>query len=202
MSNGITNSNRSLTDLTQNHHSTNPSGLEQPPSSQGSSNIGALQHFVHSSNPHQDQQPTSLHLSRSAPDHFPVHGGLVPAHITNMVNSVFPAEHCNQGFLYHNIPSSDTNRQSIVPHFLPINPPPLYPSTLSPNTTGINSTHNATSKADQSPASTQISADCSSGKMVGSPAYMISGPLGSKDMKITMLHDDLSKHSSKERIRR
>ena len=31
---------------------------------------------------------------------------------------------------------------------------------------------------------------------------MISGPLGSKDMKITLLHDDLSKHSSKERIRR
>ena len=36
----------------------------------------------------------------------------------------------------------------------------------------------------------------------GSPAYMVSGTPGSKDMKITMLHDDLSKHSSKERIRR
>lgn len=35
-----------------------------------------------------------------------------------------------------------------------------------------------------------------------SSSYMVSGMPGSKDMKITMLPDDLSKHSSKERIRR
>lgn len=33
-------------------------------------------------------------------------------------------------------------------------------------------------------------------------AYMVSGTPGSKDMLITMIPDDLSKHSSKERIRR
>ena len=37
---------------------------------------------------------------------------------------------------------------------------------------------------------------------LGSPAYMVSGTPGSKDMKITMIQDDLTKHSSKERLRR
>ncbi|XP_031558511.1 uncharacterized protein LOC116294954 [Actinia tenebrosa] len=36
----------------------------------------------------------------------------------------------------------------------------------------------------------------------GTPAYMVSGAPGTKDMKITILPEDLSKHSSKERIRR
>ncbi|XP_032220030.2 uncharacterized protein LOC5519324 [Nematostella vectensis] len=44
----------------------------------------------------------------------------------------------------------------------------------------------------------------SAGKMqsVGTPAYIVSGTPGSKDMKITLVEDDLTKHSSKERIRR
>ena len=200
-SNGTTNSSRGLADLTQSHHTTNGSGLPQPANSQVVSNITALQHFVHSGNPYQDQ-PSSLFLSRSGPDHIPIHGALGPAHLTSMANSVYPAEHCNQSYIYHNMPSAEPNRQRTIPHFLPINPPPLYPSTHVPNTGGFSSTHVASSNAEQPAASTQASADCSGGKVVGSPAYMISGALGSKDMKITLLHDDLSKHSSKERIRR
>lgn len=201
-SNGTTNSNRGLADLTQSHHTTNASGLLQPANTQAVSNIAALQHFVHSGNPYQDQPSSSLFLSRSAPDHIPIHGALGPAHLTSMVNSIYPAEHRNQSYIYHNMPSSEPNRQSTITHFLPINPPPLYPSTHVPNTGGFSSTHVPSSKAEQPAASTQASADCSGGKVVGSPAYMISGALGSKDMKITLLHDDLSKHSSKERIRR
>ena len=176
---------------------TNDSGLQQP-------NSQAPQHFAHSGYPYQDQPAPSLILSRSAPDHIPVHSGLVPTHITGMVNPVYPADHHNQSYIYHNIQSSEASRQTTagIPHFLPVNPPHLYPSTHAPNTGGFSSTHVASSKAEQPPVSTQAPADCSGGKMVGSPAYMISGPLGSKDMKITLLHDDLSKHSSKERIRR
>lgn len=37
---------------------------------------------------------------------------------------------------------------------------------------------------------------------VKNSSYMVSGAPGTKDMKITMLPEDLSKHSSKERIRR
>ena len=200
--NRITVSNRGLNDLTQNQQVTNDIGLQQP-SSQVVSNITAPQHFVHGANPNQDQPPSSLFLSRSAPDHIPVHGGLVPAHITSMVNSVYPPpEHCSQNYFYHNIQQSDPSRQGTIPHFLPVNPPTLYPTTHVPNAGGYGSTLMEQSKDEHPPASTQASADGDSSKVIGSPAYMISGPLGSKDMKITLLNDDLSKHSSKERIRR
>lgn len=110
-------------------------------------------------------------------------------------------EHYNQGYVYHNIPPSGQNRLSnIPPHFIPINPPPLCPNTHVQNSGSL--TGQAVPKADHSVVTTQALPDNEGGKIVGSPAYMISGPLGSKDMKITLLQDDLSKHSSKERIRR
>ncbi|XP_068724415.1 uncharacterized protein [Montipora capricornis] len=202
-SNGIPISNRGFVSLTQNNHTTNDSGLGQSAHTQVTSNIAALQHFVHAGNSYQDQQPPSLFLSRSAPEHIPVHSGLVPAHITSMVNPVYPPDHPNQSYIYHN-QSVDPGKQNNVPHFLPTNTPSHYPSIQCPTSAGLISTNDAvsTSKPEQSPASTQAPSESSSSKGVGSPAYMISGALGSKDMKITLLHEDLSKHSSKERIRR
>lgn len=190
--------NRGFADHTQNH-----GGLHQP-NSQVVSSFTAPQHFVHSVNPYQDHPPSSLFLSRSAPEHVPVHSGVVPGHVAGMVKHVYPREHCSQSYVYHQSQPSEPNRQSPISNFRPVNTPSLYPSTSSSNTGGLGSTHATSSKADpeQHPASNKTSADCSGVKVVGSPAYMISGPLGSKDMKITLLHDDLSKHSSKERIRR
>lgn len=185
-----------VVDLAQNHHLTNDGSIQQHTGQV--SNITAPQHFIHGGN-HQEQTPSSLFLSQSAPDHIPVHGGVVPAHITRVINPVC-SEHYNQGYVYHNIQSSEPSRQSTFPqHFIPINPPPVCPSAHVPNSGGFNTGHVA-SKGEHPAVSTQASHDCS--KLVGTPAYMISGPLGSKDMKITLLHDDLSKHSSKERIRR
>lgn len=186
-------------DLTQNHHLAKDGGLQQHTGHV--SNITAPQHFIHGGN-HQEQPPSSLFLSRSAPDHIPTHhGGLVSAHITSMANPVY-SEHCNQGYVYHNIQAADPSRQStFTQHFIPINPPPICPSAHVPNSGGFNAGHVA-SKVDHPTVSTQAPPDCDGSKLVGTPAYMISGPLGSKDMKITLLHDDLSKHSSKERIRR
>ena len=190
--------NRGFADHTQNHV-----GLHQP-NSQVVSSFTAPQHFVHSVNPYQDHPPSSLFLSRSAPEHVPVHSEVVPGHVAGVVKHVYPREHCSQSYVYHQSQPSEPNRQSPISNFRPVNTPSLYPSTSSSNTGGLGSTHATSSKAEpeQHPASNKTSADCSSVKVVGSPAYMISGPLGSKDMKITLLHDDLSKHSSKERIRR
>lgn len=189
----------SFGDLTQTHHHANDGGLQQHIGHV--SNINAPQHFAHGGNLLQEQPPSSLFMPRSVPDHISSHGGLVSAHITGMVNPVY-SDHCNQGYVYHNIQSSDPSRVGNFPqHFIPINPPPLCPNAHATNSGGFSAGHMA-SKAEIPAPSTQASPDCDSTKLVGTPAYMISGPLGSKDMKITLLRDDLSKHSSKERIRR
>ncbi|XP_067057051.1 uncharacterized protein [Acropora muricata] len=203
--NGIPISNRGLASLAQSHLTTNDSGLGQLPHTQVSSSISALQHFVQGGYPCQDQQPPSLFLSRSAPDHIPVHSGLVPAHITSMVNAVYPPEHSNQSFIYHSTQSLESSKLNTAPHFVPINSTSHHSSAHSSNSAGFGSGHDApsSSKAEQSPvSSTHTTTNSTSNKGVGSPAYMISGALGSKDMKITLLHEDMSKHSSKERIRR
>ena len=183
----------SFADLTQTHQLTNDGGHV--------SNINVPQHFAHGGNLLQEPPPPSLFIPRSAPDHISTHGGLLSTHIPGMVNQVY-SEHCNQGNVYHNIQSSDPSRFGNIPqHFIPINAPPLCPNAHGTNSGGFSSGSMA-SKAEHPAASAQASPDCDSTKMVGTPAYMISGPLGSKDMKITLLRDDLSKHSSKERIRR
>ena len=201
--NGIPISNRGLASLAQSHHTTSDSGLGQPPHTQVSSSITALQQFVQGGYPYQDQQPPSLFLSRSAPDHIPVHSGLVPAHITSMVNAVYPPEHSNQSSIHHSAQSLEPSKLNTAPHFVPMNST-SHPSHSS-NSAGFGSGHDAPSstKAERSPvSSTHTTTNSTSHKGVGSPAYMISGALGSKDMKITLLHEDMSKHSSKERIRR
>lgn len=203
--NGIPISNRGLANLAQSHLTTSDSGFGQLPHTQVSSSISALQHFVQGGYPCQDQQPPSLFLSRSAPDHIPVHSGLVPAHITSMVNAVYPPEHSNQSFIYHSAQSLESSKLNTAPHFVPVNSTSHHSSAQSSNSAGFGSGHDApsSSKAEQSPvSSTHTTTNSTSNKGVGSPAYMISGALGSKDMKITLLHEDMSKHSSKERIRR
>lgn len=189
----------SFGDLTQTHHLTNDGGLQQH--NGHVSNTTVPQHFAHGGNLLQEPPLPSLFIPRSAPDHISTHGGLVSTHITGTVNQDY-SEHCNQGYVYHNIQSSDPSRVGNFPqHFIPSNPPPLCPNAHGTNSGGFSAGHMA-SKAEHPAASTQASPDCDGTKMVGTPAYMISGPLGSKDMKITLLRDDLSKHSSKERIRR
>ncbi|XP_022793388.1 uncharacterized protein LOC111332339 [Stylophora pistillata] len=184
----------SFADLSQNNQVTEEDRLHHQ-----NSNTASPQNFLIGGNQIQNQPLSSLILQRSAPDHMPTQEDHVSVHVPpNAVNTVYP-EHYNH--TYYHIQATDQNRpNTIPPHFVAINPPPLHPNTRVQNPGGL--TSQAAPKADLSVVTTQASPDGEGGKIVGSPAYMISGQLGSKDMKITLLHDDLSKHSSKERIRR
>ena len=181
-------------DLTQ--HMTSSYGIHQ--AHNHISNI-STQRLLHTGI-HQDQALLGQIQPRQA-DYIPGQAAVVPGQNSGMANQIYPG-HFNQGHVFHNVSSSDPYRPNTMPqHFIPVNPPPLYPSTLMPNPASFRASNIAASKTDPLP-STQEPPLESSGKTVGSPAYMISGELGSKDMKITLLSDDLSKHSSKERVRR
>ena len=136
----------------------------------------------------------------SGPHPIPAYGNQHRAHSTEVVQH------------HHSVAGQSGLYQANAHHYLGIGPTPSHynpPFSYCPGNSYSNQTpvKPAPVKAATHTTSTiynSLSPLSHLGKpsTFGSPAYMVSGTPGTKGMKITLLHDDLSKHSSKERIRR
>lgn len=142
------------------------------------------------------------HASWGIPQDYP------QCHVTQNVVSGQPAGICADhvvgchgyssvsGIYQHNYPTVPVSNQ------LPLKPVSQY---LTPNGSYDKPQDKPMSSQDVvQPTVNMASSVPTNVKMntFGTPAYMVSGAPGTKDMKITILPEDISKHSSKERIRR
>lgn len=159
---------------------------------------------------HDDSFRQREHIPWGVPqEHLPGHvtqnivpglpGGIYGDHgMGHHMDQMYHGHNNLPGFYQHNYPPSASNQ-------LPFRPVSQYPTS---NTSYDGKTQEKTLSTPDAIQTTSTASMASSLptqvrlNTFGTPAYMVTGAPGTKDMKITILPDDLSKHSSKERIRR